>query len=92
MTKVTNHSTVSVSVIGTGGSAESLRPGESKSVSYDSKDARNRAYLNAGAISVEGQKAASAEAPRSASRSSSRKAPKSSAKKAAVPADGSTET
>jgi hypothetical protein len=93
MTKVTNQSTVSVTVVGNDGSSESLRPGESKNVSYDSKNVRNRAYLNAGAISVEGQKAASSEAPRSAPRSSSRKATKSSAKKApATPAEGSPQT
>ena len=92
MTKVTNQSTVSVTVVGTDGSSESLRPGETKNVSFDSNHKRNRAYLNSRAISVEG-KAASGEAPRKTARSSSRKASKAAAKKApATPAEGSTQT
>ncbi len=92
MATVTSHSQVPVTVnTGKGDeSAVTIKAGETKSVAFDANDPHNKGLILAGAISVEGQKAASASAPRKAAARSSRKASAPSTPKAEEPAANET--
>jgi hypothetical protein len=88
MATVTNHSQVPVTVnTGKGGddSAATIKVGETKSVSFDANDPYNKGLIHAGAISVEGHKAASTSAPRKAAAKGSRKTSVPSTPKAEEP-------
>ena len=81
MKKVTNNSTIGVTIVGADGEARTVRAGETKSVSYDAKHPANEALERQRAITLGGEGTAS-DAPRKAA--PKRSAPRKAATKTAT--------
>jgi hypothetical protein len=88
MANVTNHAQVPLSVhTGKGGdeSSVTVQAGETKSIAFDANSKHNQGLIFAGAISVEGQKAAAPSTPRKTAARTSRKTSVPSSPKAEEP-------